>query len=161
MKQASCNARQQSGGLNLANALQLLFEGCIRVFALEIEGVLAVSEHDMHDDTQGPDIYALGVLFAVGHFRSHEGEGATILIVVVSYLILLAQPEIDELDRTQIVDVLNKDVLRLQISVNDALGVDVLHASQNTLHKLGCLFVREFLLAGELVFEVLLKTPSG
>lgn len=91
--------------------------------------MLTTCVYYMHYYTDRPNIYCLCILFPSGYFWRHECQGSTVLVVRLDrVLVLISDAEIYKLYGAEIFFILNQNVLRFQVSMNDALLVNVVHA---------------------------------
>ena len=91
--------------------------------------MLTTCVYYMHYYTDRPNINRLCVLFPSGNLWRHECQCSTVLVVGLDrILVLISDAEIYELYGAEIIFVLNQNVLRFQVSMNNALLVNVVHA---------------------------------
>mmetsp|Transcript_7992 Transcript_7992/g.22301 ORF Transcript_7992/g.22301 Transcript_7992/m.22301 type:complete len:508 (+) Transcript_7992:124-1647(+) len=100
------------------------------------EGGVAAREN-VGDDATTPDVALLVIAFAEQHLRRDVVRGARLGLHWLARGVVLREPEVDDLDLGLPGLVLEQEVLRLDIPVRIALGVQVSHGAQNLLHVPG------------------------
>mmetsp|Transcript_62060 Transcript_62060/g.178021 ORF Transcript_62060/g.178021 Transcript_62060/m.178021 type:complete len:508 (+) Transcript_62060:146-1669(+) len=106
------------------------------LIAVAEEGGVAAGE-DVGDDATTPDVALLVIAFAEQHLRRDVVRGARLGLHWLARGVVLREPEVDDLDLGLPGLVLEQEVLRLDIPVRIALGVQVSHGAQNLLHVPG------------------------
>lgn len=144
LQQILCEPGKVLALLYLFQVCQFLLKGMLVVRGFVEKRMLSARQEHVHDDTECPDVYALGILVVLGDLWRHVHQGAHVLIV--GGLRLVSEAKVDDLDRRVLqVDrvLIDQDVGRLQIPVNDPVVMNVLHCVNNALHYPGCFDVRE------------------
>jgi hypothetical protein len=114
--------------------LQFGFECIISVFFFGVDRVFTSRVNEMHYNTDCPNVYSFCILFTSCDFRCHECESSTILILSFCWVcILITYTKIYKLDGAKIILVLNQNILRFQISMNNALLMNIIYTFQNAL----------------------------
>lgn len=97
---------------------------------LGLEGKIATHE-DIQHDSKRPDVNLGIVGSVVNNLGCHVEGGSSDCLELLGLCLLLRQTKIDQLDFVFLVE---HDVLRFDVPVHDALGVDVSAGFQQLLH---------------------------
>jgi len=103
--------------------------------ALAVEG-RHTREQDVDNDTGGPDV-ALGRVVLVQDFGSDVVWGTKFLIKVLGWVVNKSSSKIDDLYLIELLVLLEKDVLWLEVSMDNVVLVAVVDARENLLDKQG------------------------
>mmetsp|Transcript_154079 Transcript_154079/g.493890 ORF Transcript_154079/g.493890 Transcript_154079/m.493890 type:complete len:438 (+) Transcript_154079:190-1503(+) len=107
----------------------------VLIAVAEERGVAA--RENVGDDATAPDVALFVIAFAEQHLRRDVVRGARLGLHGLARGVVLREPEVDDLDLGLPGLVLEQKVLRLDIPVRVALGVQVSHGAQNLLHVPG------------------------
>ena len=132
--------------LSLANALHDLLIG------LTVEG-RHTGQQDVSNDTCGPDIALLIVVF-VEHLGSDVVWRAELLVEISVGVVDERGAEVDDLDLIELLVLLEKNVLGLQVTMDDVSLMAVVDARENLLHQNGCVALAELSTLKDLVEQL-------
>jgi hypothetical protein len=113
--------------LSLANALHDLLIG------LTVEG-RHTGQQDVSNDTCRPDIALLIVVF-VEHLGSDVVWRAELLVKISVRVVDERGAEVDDLDLIKLLVLLEENILRLEVSVDDVVLMAVVDAGKDLLHQ--------------------------
>ena len=119
---------------------------------LAVEGGHA-GEEDEGDDTGGPDI-ALLVVALVEDLGGNVVRGSEFLVQLTVSGVDEGGAEVDDLDLVELLVGLEKDVLRLEIAMDDVDLVAVVDAREDLLHEDRGVTLRELTLGKDFVEEL-------
>jgi hypothetical protein len=91
-------------------------------------------EKNVANDSAGPDV-ALGVVVLVENFWSDVVRGSKFLIEILVRFVHKRSSEVDDLDLIKLLVLLEENILRLEVSVNDVVLMAVVDAGKDLLHQ--------------------------
>ena len=123
--------------------MKLAFRNIRQYFSIGLSSKWRPSaDKDVYENSHGPVITRLSVPSSQ-HLGSNVVRSSIRLTHELVFTQLLRQPKINQFDRRNVFFVLEKKVLRFQISVTDALSMTILEGRDDLSHDLCCVFFSE------------------
>ena len=122
------------------------------LIGLSVEGRHA-GEKDVDEDTAGPDV-ALVVVALVKNLGGDVVRGAKLLVKWTVRVVDEGGSEINDLDLVELLVLLEKDVLGLEIAMDDVVLMAVVDAGEDLLHEHGGVTLAEFATVKDLIKEL-------
>ena len=117
-------------------------------------------EENVRNDTTGPDIALMVVVFVEDLGRDVVWR-AKLLVEVTVRVIDQGCTEIDDLDLVELLVLLKKDVLRLEITVHNVPLMAVVDAGEDLFHEDGTVTLAEFTALEDLIEELATLADLG
>ena len=140
------------GGVESQRLLQDISEDLLVVVALERR---ISTKEDKENDTETPNIAGL-VVVAFEYFWGDIVRSTDDGVHALNFLLLreaLGEAEIDQLDLGVLGSVVHEEVLRLQVSMDNAVSVQVLDSADHLAHDIGGVALSEPLRGNDAVKE--------
>jgi hypothetical protein len=104
---------------------QLLLER-IAAVSLLVEGVASSGHYIVHYYSDCPHVHAFRVLVLERNFWRHVHQSSNVFIVTCfCQEVAFSEPKVDDFDRSEVFEVFEEDVCRLEISVDNALVMEI------------------------------------